>query len=217
MQVDQGRGNQQPNEETGLLSDRENPTHMIIPPSHNPFTNVQHHRSFFPSTRKPSSGQQKQPKDKRRASLIPHMHWSSLSPRTKWWLLFLFDFFNMPLIGALLGALIGLTPALHRAFFSDTYDGGIFTAWLIASLKNIGGLFVPLPVVIAGMSLYSAYTKSKGQDKGKGLPWGTVAYIMIVRFVLWPVVSIAVIYLVASRTGVLGDDPMLWFTMLMPW
>lgn len=222
-----------PNEETGLLSGNNASTF------HNPFANHNRHRSFFPSTRKPSAfnstenntttttttttsnNKNKPPKD-RRASLIPHTHWSRLSPRTKWWLLFLFDFFNMPLLGALLGAIIGLTPALHRAFFNDTYDGGIFTAWLTASLKNIGGLFVPLPVVIAGTSLYSAYKKTqkeKGEGgKGKGLPWGTVAYIMGVRFVLWPVVSIGLVYLLASRTGVLGDDPMLWFAMmLMPW
>lgn len=222
-QVDQDSGQPDnnntdgPSEETGLLSNIEN----HVPTFQNPFSNKKDHRSFFPSTRKPSglpgtTSNKNRGKDRRRASLIPHTHWSSLSPRTRWWLLFLFDFFNMPLIGALLGVLIGLTPALHRAFFNDTYDGGIFTAWLTASLKNIGGLFVPLPVVIAGTSLYSAYTKSKGQ--AKGLPWGTVTYIMIVRFVLWPVVSIGLVYLLASRTTVLGEDPMLWFTMmLMPW
>lgn len=219
---------EEPNEETGLLGSSEN-NFIVVPTFHNPFNN-RDHRSFFPSTRKPSSAAAaagganggrtpttKKPKD-RRASLIPHTHWSALGPRTKWWLLFLFDFFNMPLLGALLGAIIGLTPPLHRAFFNDTYDGGIFTAWLTASLKNIGGLFVPLPVVIAGTSLYAAYTKSTKGGKSKGLPWGTVAYIMLVRFVLWPVASIGVVYLLASRTSVLGEDPMLWFAMmLMPW
>lgn len=213
--------NDGPTEETGLLSESHVPTAF-----RNSFSYSRDHRSFYPSTRKPSSaGPTKKPKD-RRASLIPHVHWSNLSPRTKWWLLFLFDFFNMPLVGALAGALIGLTPALHRAFFNDTYDGGIFTAWLTASLKNIGGLFVPLPVVIAGTSLYAAFTssaKDKGQGPGQGkaprkLPWGTVAYIMLVRFVLWPLASIGVVYLLASKTNILGQDPMLWFTMmLMPW
>lgn len=194
------QGHQQ-SEETGLLSGERSSNHRA--------------QSFFPSTRKPSSATNDH-QDQRRASLIPHAQWSTLGPRTKWWLLFVFDFFNMPLLGALLGAVIGLTPALHRVFFNDTYDGGIFTAWLTASLKNIGGLFIPLPVVIAGTSLYAAYTKSSG--KGKGLPWGTVAYVMFVRFVLWPILSIGLVYLLAARTSVLGDDRMLWFVMmLMPW
>lgn len=151
---------------------------------------------------------------------MPHKRWIRLGPRTKWWLLFFSDFFNAPLVGAILGAAIGLVPALHRAFFNETEDGGIFTAWLTASLDNIGGLFVPLPVVIAGTSLYTAYqaTKEKTQGKSNDLPWLTVTYVMVLRFVVWPVASIALIYVLAARTSFLGDDPMLWFTMmLMPW
>ena len=47
------------------------------------------------------------------------------------------------------------------------------------------------------------------------LPWGTASFILIVRVVLWPVVSIAVIYGLAIRTNVLGKDPMLWFAMML--
>lgn len=209
---------EQASEETGLLrGDR-----LAVPDIfHNPF---QDNRSFFPSTRKPSvaaNGTSGPAKSRdRRASIVPRKRWIKLGPRTKWWLLFISDFFNAPLMGAIIGAVIGLSPPLHRAFFSDTQHGGIFTAWLTASLKNIGTLFVPLPVVIAGTSLYSAYIGSsdKSQEKSRGLPWGTVSYIMLVRFVLWPAASIALIYILASRTSILGSDPMLWFTMmLMPW
>ena len=35
------------------------------------------------------------------------------------------------------------------------------------------------------------------------------------RFVLWPVLSIGVIYLLAKETNVVGVDPMLWFTMML--
>ncbi|CAN8101776.1 unnamed protein product [Discula destructiva] len=206
----------QANEETGLL----NGYRLAVPEFefHNPFGD---HRSFFPSTRKPSTtiNGTSATQNKRRASFVPRKRWIKLSPRTKWWLVFVSDFFNAPLVGALLGAAIGLTPPLHRAFFNDTQDGGIFTAWLTASLKNIGTLFVPLPVVIAGTSLYTAYkaTQENSQNKSKGLPWITVSYIMIVRFVIWPVAAIGFVYLLASKTSVLGDDPMLWFTlMLMP-
>lgn len=208
----------QASEETGLLrGDR-----LAVPDIfHNPFGGDS---SFFPSTRKPSalsngtSGLRKS--HDRRASMVPRKRWIKLSPRAKWWLLFISDFFNAPLVGAIIGAVIGLSPPLHRAFFNDTQHGGIFTAWLTASLKNIGTLFVPLPVVIAGTSLYSAYRDShdKSQGKSRGLPWGTVAYIMLVRFVIWPAAAIGLVYLLASRTSVLGSDPMLWFTMmLMPW
>lgn len=215
---DTGDGDPQANEETGLL----NGDRLAVPDIfHGPFGDQ---RSFFPSTRKPkptAAPNGTSPRQSgRRASFVPRKRWIKLSPRTKWWLVFLSDFLNAPLIGAIVGAIIGLSRPLHRAFFNDTQHGGIFTAWLTASLKTIGTLFVPLPVVIAGNSLYTAYknTKEKSQGGPKGLPWITVTYIMLVRFVLWPVAAIGFVYLLASKTSVLGDDPMLWFTMmLMPW
>ncbi|CAK7562481.1 MAG: hypothetical protein SEPTF4163_000328 [Sporothrix epigloea] len=190
--------------------------------------------AFFPSTRhiKHKSRNQNTSSPtafasevKRRASVVPKSTWRKLGPKTQWWLLFIADFFNAPLLGALVGAVVGLTPALHRAFFNPATDGGIFTAWLTASLKNIGELFVSLPVVVAGVSLYTAVRapKEKGDDddddagKEKKLPWGVMIYVLLARFVLWPLASIAVIYLLASQTNLVGNDPMLWFTlMLMP-
>ena len=156
----------------------------------------------------------------RRPFYIPHPHWSDFSARQKWWLLFFYDFLNAPLLGAVLGAIIGLTPPLHRAFFNDTYDGGVFTAWLTESFKNVGGLFVPLPLIVAGISLYTSYQESRRSSSSSteaGLPYLTTLFILVVRFIVWPVISIAVIYLLISRTEFLGDDPMLWFAlMLMP-
>lgn len=185
-------------------------------------------RAFFPSTRRASlvewdeDGAGKGRIDaelKRRPSMVPRRQWIKLTPRTKWWLLFISDFFNAPLLGAIVGAIIGLIPPLHRAFFNDTYEGGIFTAWLTSSWKSIGGLFVPLPVVVAGVSLYTAMKEARradadGREDGR-LPWGTVTFIMVVRFVIWPAVSISVIYALAKKTDVLGQDPMLWFAMML--
>ncbi|KAK4454490.1 auxin efflux carrier [Podospora aff. communis PSN243] len=152
----------------------------------------------------------------RRTSVVSKSRWQRLSPRTQWWLLFVSDFFNAPLLGAIIGAVIGLIPTLHRAFFSNTADGGIFTAWLTASLKNIGSLFVPLPLVVAGVSLFGAMKDARqNQDVHTKLPMLTVSFILIVRFVIWPVASILFIYLLASRTSVLGTDPMLWFAMML--
>jgi predicted permease len=147
----------------------------------------------------------------RRPSLIPKRKWYELSDRTRWWLLFFYDFLNAPLLGAVLGAIIGLVPILHRAFFSHSDNGGIFTAWLTASLKNAGGLFVPLPVVVAGVSLYTAMKRKTTSSSPAATPWLTTIFILVVRFVLWPVISILVIYLFAKKTDLLSDDPMLWF------
>lgn len=194
------------NEETGLLSGRSTSVQFT-----SPFSSE---NTFFPSNRRPSVYRNPSISN-RRASVVPKTYWQTLSPRTKWWLLFISDFFNAPLLGALIGAVIGLVPALHRAFFAHSEDGGIFTAWLTASLKNIGGLFVPLPVVVAGVSLYTSMKQAKENASGAKLPWLPVSFILIVRFVLWPVASIGAIYLVASRTDLLGTDPMLWFTMML--
>jgi len=153
----------------------------------------------------------------RRPSVIARKKWIKLGDRTKWWLLFLFDFLNAPLLGAVLGAVIGLVPAFHVAFFSDTQDGGIFTAWLTESFKAIGSLFVPLPVVVAGVSLYMSTQKIKneGASQSTGTPWSTTLFVLVVRFAIWPVISIGVVYLLAKKTDSLGVDPMLWFTMML--
>jgi hypothetical protein len=151
----------------------------------------------------------------RRPSVIAKRRWKKLSDRTRWWLLFLFDFINGPLIGAVIGTIIGLVPALQHAFFNETNDGGIFSAWLTPSLKNIGSIFVPLPVIIAGVSLYLSMKSAKKDGEGSGTPWLTTLFILVVRFLLWPVISIGFVYLLAKNTQILSNDPMLWFTMML--
>jgi len=151
----------------------------------------------------------------RRPSLIPQSKWKGLGDRTRWSLLFLYDFLNAPLIGAVLGAIIGMVPILKRAFFNDTFDGGIFSAWLTPSLKNIGSIFVPLPVIVAGVSLYLSMQQSKRDGSHGTTPWLTTIFVLVTRFVLWPVLSIGTIYLLAKKTDVLGQDPMLWFAMML--
>jgi predicted permease len=172
--------------------------------------------SFFPS--RPRESSTTAIIYDRRPLGVSKRQWLELGDRTRWWLLFLYDFLNAPLIGAVLGAIIGLVPALHRSFFSDTADGGFFTAWLTASLKNVGSVFVPLPVVVAGVSLYTSMQKVKSEENAYtsgGTPWLTTVFILATRFVVWPVLSISVIYFLAKETNVLGVDPMLWFTMML--
>lgn len=218
---DQGDGNA--DERTGLL---QAPTGYVA--SGVSFAE----NTFFPSVRRSSFGGPNQPRASarrssvsvplnRRASIVPKKHWYRLGPRAKWWLLFISDFFNAPLLGAIIGCVIGLVPVLHRAFFSDTYEGGIFTAWLTASLKSIGGLFVPLPVVVAGVSLYTAMKEARKAsahpeaDTSQKMPWLTVTFIMVIRFVIWPVASIYSVFLAAKKGSILGDDPILWFAMML--
>jgi predicted permease len=152
----------------------------------------------------------------RRPSVISRRRWEKFDDIARWWLLFLYDFLNAPLIGAVLGAIIGLVPALHRAFFSNTENGGIFTAWLTASWQNVGTIFVPLPVLIAGVSLYISIQRAREDGNNEAAtPWLTTLFVLVVRFALWPVVSIAIIYALAKNTNILSEDPMLWFTMML--
>jgi auxin efflux carrier family protein len=209
---DEENGNGEQRDDDGDVSPTDQ-SHLL--PRHFPRPSVVS-APFFPSKpREPSSTPITYD---RRPSLITKKRWLQVSDRTRWWILFLYDFLNAPLLGAVIGVVIGLIPALHRAFFNDTQDGGIFTAWLTASLNNIGGLFVPLPVVIAGVSLYTAMKKAQSEseeESANGTPWLTTIFVLVVRFVVWPVMSIAIVYGLAKNTDLLGVDPMLWFTMML--
>ena len=54
--------------------------------------------------------------------------WVKLPPYLRKSLKFAGSFLNAPLWGAIIGAIIGLSPPLHRAFFNQPSDGGIFKA-----------------------------------------------------------------------------------------
>ena len=99
---------------------------------------------------------------------------------------FSYAFLHAPLIGAVTGAIIGLVPPLHKAFFGDPQSGGIFTAWLTDSVKQIGGLFAALQVVVVGVKLSSSLRKMKrGEDSGT-VPWVPLVFVTIMRFIVWP-------------------------------
>ncbi|KAH6621761.1 auxin efflux carrier [Boeremia exigua] len=200
--LENGTSAEQPSEQTRLLSSGPQSRNR-----HESITNI----TFFPSKPKFATV-------RRRPRYITGLRWSDLSARTRWWLLFFYDFLNAPLLGALLGVFIGMTPALHRAFFSSTYNGGIFTAWLTESWKNIGGLFIPLPLIVAGISLYTSYQESRraeGAAMRSSTPLATTVFILVIRFVVWPLISIGLIYAIAKHSAMLGSDPMLWFAMML--
>lgn len=141
--------------------------------------------------------------------------WEKFPPWARSFLHFSYAFLHAPLIGAIIGAILGLVPPFHKAFFGDPENGGIFAAWLTDSVKNIGGLFASLQVVVVGAKLSSSLRKMKrGEDSGT-VPWTPLVFVTIMRFIVWPAISIAFIYLIASRTNVLDNDPILWFAMML--
>ena len=99
---------------------------------------------------------------------------------------FSYAFLHAPLIGAVTGAILGLVPPLHKAFFGNPESGGIFTAWLTDSVKQIGGLFAAMQVVVVGVKLSSSMRKMKrGEDSGT-VPWVPLVFVTIMRFIVWP-------------------------------
>ncbi|KKY19063.1 putative auxin efflux carrier superfamily [Diplodia seriata] len=140
---------------------------------------------------------------------------SKLPPWAQSALDFAYQFANAPVIGAALGCLIGLTPALHRLFFSAPDDGGYFKAWLTSSLKNVGDLFAALQVVVVGVKLCASLRKQKAGQESGDVPWLPFAIITFVRYVLWPLISIPLVWALATRTSVLDEDPILWFAMML--
>ncbi|KAI4204104.1 MAG: hypothetical protein LQ346_001680 [Caloplaca aetnensis] len=112
--------------------------------------------------------------------------WHQLSPRTRSLLDLLYAFLNAPLIGAIIGATIGLAPPLHQAFFNEPQQGGFFKAWLTSCIENVGSLFAALQVVVVGVKLSKCLRKMK-----------------------------RVIYLLTVRTNALPYDPILFFCMML--
>lgn len=113
--------------------------------------------------------------------------WDRMHPSAKSALDFLYAFVNAPVIGATLGALIGLIPALHTLFFAKPPEGGYFNAWLTASVKNVGDLFAALQVIVVGVKLSQAMRKMKKGEASGHVPWRPMLIVSFIRFALWPV------------------------------
>lgn len=141
--------------------------------------------------------------------------WEACNPKVQAVLSFCWEFLNAPLIGAVIGAIVGLTPGLHRAFFNDTQEGGFFNAWLTSAIKNVGDLFAALQVVVVGVKLSQSMRSMKQGKESGHVPWPTFAFISFVRYVFWPLISIPLIWVLAAKTNALPSDPVLWFTMML--
>lgn len=127
----------------------------------------------------------------------------------------LWEFVNPPMIGAALGALIGLVPALHRLFFSTQQEGGYLNAWLTSALQNVGDLFAALQVIVVGIKLSASMLKWKKGESSGSMPWLPFCIVVLVRFAVWPAISIGVVYGLVLKGSVLSDDPILWFAMML--
>ncbi|KAI9655314.1 MAG: hypothetical protein M1821_005461 [Bathelium mastoideum] len=141
--------------------------------------------------------------------------YESLPPWAQKALSFSYQFLNAPVIGAVIGAVIGLTPPLHRVFFNSTENGGYLNAWLTTSIKNIGDLFAALQVIVVGVKLSQSMVKMKRGEESGSAPWLPMVIITFVRLVLWPAISIPLIYALATKTQTLDKDPILWFAMML--
>ena len=94
-------------------------------------------------------------------------------------------------------------------------SGGFLNAWLSKSLNNIGSLFAALQVIVVGVKLGSALRKMKRGESAGNVPWQPVLFITLIRYVFWGAVSIPLFWALAAKTNVLGEDPILWFVLML--
>ncbi|KAF1982442.1 hypothetical protein K402DRAFT_195158 [Aulographum hederae CBS 113979] len=151
----------------------------------------------------------------RRMSKSAEARFSRLPTWARETLSFLGAFLNPPLLGAAVGGLLGLVPALHKAFFGKPMKGGIFNAWLTNSVKEIGNIFAAMQTLVVGVKLSQSLRKMKKGEESGSVPWRCMGFIVAIRFLVWPAISIPIIYVLCAHTSILSDDPILWFSMMM--
>lgn len=93
-------------------------------------------------------------------------------------------FADVMIICTIVGAVLGSVPSLHKAFFNHPDNGGIFTAWLTSSIKNIGKLFTTLQIFIVGGKLGLSFERMAGGTSR--IPFRAIVTIFLFRLVLWP-------------------------------
>ena len=123
-----------------------------------------------------------------RSGYLKTQDWyNSLSPWLQETLDITWQFANAPLLGALVGAIIGLTPPLHRLFFSPSNEGGYLNAWLTTAIKNVGELFASLQIIVVGVKLSKSILQMKKGQSGGKVHKGSLALVALMRFIVWPV------------------------------
>lgn len=95
-------------------------------------------------------------------------------------------FADIAIICTLIGAVLGLVPALHKAFFNPADQGGIFNAWLTQSVKNLGKLFTTFQIFVVGCTLGVSFERMKASSNSGKIPIRAIITIFLVRLVIWP-------------------------------
>jgi predicted permease len=113
--------------------------------------------------------------------------WDRMSPWAQNVLQFFYAFFTPAMAGGVLGAIVGLVPPFHKAFFGEANEGGFLNAWLTTSIKNLGDLFAALQVVVAGVKLSSCLRKMRRGEQAGHIPWPGATMVLVIRFIIWPV------------------------------
>jgi predicted permease len=122
-----------------------------------------------------------------RKSYLKTRDWfNGLGPKTQEVLEVAWQFANAPLLGALVGAIIGLTPPLHRLFFNNSNEGGYLNAWLTTSIKNIGDLFASMQIIVVGVKLSQSMLRMKRGENSGEVAKGSLALVTVIRFIIWP-------------------------------
>ncbi|KAF1934780.1 hypothetical protein EJ02DRAFT_507362 [Clathrospora elynae] len=94
-------------------------------------------------------------------------------------------------------------------------EGGYFNAWLTTAIKNIGELFPSTQIIVVGVKLSQSMLRMKRGEGSGEVHKGSLALDTFCRFIIWPIISIPLIWVVASKNKLLDADPMLWFSMML--
>lgn len=111
---------------------------------------------------------------------------NNLGPKTQQAVDMAWQFANAPLLGAIVGAIIGLTPPLHKLFFNNSNEGGYLNAWLTTSIKNIGDLFASMQIIVVGVKLSQSMLRMKRGERSGEVSKGSLALVTLIRFIIWP-------------------------------
>ena len=95
-------------------------------------------------------------------------------------------FADVAILCTILGAILGLVPSLHRAFFFHQEVGGIFNAWLTASIRNIGRLFTTLQIFLVGCQLGLTFERMVTDGNSGRIPVKAITTIFVVVFCFGP-------------------------------
>ena len=95
-------------------------------------------------------------------------------------------FADVAILAALSGAFLGLVPPLHKAFFNPVHKGGIFSASITASVRNIGVLFTTFQIFVVGCTLGISFERMKASMDSGRVPIRAILAVFCARFVMWP-------------------------------